>query len=62
MENEKGLFNGNGYFVVEDFTSGEKLLKMEGEKYDGRDVHFNVADAEEFLLDPVQANELYPDF
>ena len=33
LENEKGQFNGNGYFVVDGFKAGEELLKLEGEKY-----------------------------
>ena len=44
LENEKKQFNGNGYFVLEDYASGEALVKLEGETYEGREVYFTAPD------------------
>lgn len=52
--NDKKQFNGNGYFVLEDYASGEALVKLEGEKYEGREVYLNVPDVEELIQDPVE--------
>ena len=62
LVNEKQQFTGNGYFVVEDMRSGESLLRLEGEKYNSREVSFTLEDVEEFLLDPITNEELFPDF
>lgn len=62
LENERRQFNGNGYFVVQDLKAGAELIKLEGEKYNGREVHFSVVEVEEFLQDPLENEELYPDF
>lgn len=35
-QNEKGQFNGCGYFIVDNIKSGEGLIRLEGEKYGDR--------------------------
>ncbi len=62
LENERRQFNGNGYFVVEDMRSGESLIRLEGQQYNGREVSFSLEDVEEFLLDPITNEEQFPDF
>lgn len=62
LENERGQFNGNGYFIVKDIQSGEELVRLEGEKVNNRDVRFSVPDVEEFLQEPLDNEELFPDF
>jgi len=62
LYNEKKQFNGNGYFVLEDGKSGENLIRLEGEKYNGREISFSLDSAEDFILEPINDDELYPDF
>ena len=62
MENEKHQFNGNGYFVVDGLKAGQDLVKLEGEKYDHREIHFKVVDVLEFLQEKMEPEELYTDF
>jgi hypothetical protein len=57
FNNEKG-FNGKGYFIVNSIQSAEDLVKLEGEKYADREVSFEVDNVEDFLLTPLEPNEL----
>jgi hypothetical protein len=38
------------------------LIRLEGEKYNGREISFSLDSAEDFILDPIIDDELYPDF
>lgn len=55
--NEKG-FNGKGYFIVNSIQAAEDLVKLEGEKYADREISFDVDNVEDFLLTPLEPNEL----
>lgn len=57
-KNEKGQFNGTGYFVVDCPKSAEELVKLEGEKYGDREIKFDLEDIESFLIDPLRPEEL----
>ena len=55
--NERGQFNGNGHFVVEDIKAAREVVKMHGGEMWGRSVYFEVDGVEEFLQDPLSAEE-----
>jgi hypothetical protein len=60
--NDKGQFNGTGYFVVENFKAGEELIKLEGEKVGDREIKFDLEEVDHLLLDPIKPSELVSEF
>lgn len=60
--NEKGQFNGTGYFVVENYRAGEELIKLEGEKYGDREIKFDLEEVAALLQYPITEQEKVPDF
>ena len=56
-QNEKGQFNGKGHFIAEDIYAGEALLRMHLHRFEGREIQFDVDEAEDFLQDPLTTRE-----
>jgi hypothetical protein len=46
FNNERGQFNGKGYFVVANVLAAEALVKLEGERFADREITFEVEEVE----------------